>query len=86
MQNDISIDKLHRFDPAKNLYAEVIDMTEPVELTVAIRNTLIAIGADIVGFGDISELLALRGFGGGVTICGKCIEVCPHTRRYIGTE
>ncbi len=25
-----------------------------------------------------------QGFGGeGVTICGKCIEVCPHTRRYI---
>jgi epoxyqueuosine reductase QueG len=26
---------------------------------------------------------ARRGFGGDVTICGKCIEVCPHTRRYI---
>jgi epoxyqueuosine reductase QueG len=22
------------------------------------------------------------GFGGAVTICGKCIEVCPYTRRY----
>ena len=27
---------------------------------------------------------AEQGFGGkAVTICGKCIEVCPHTRRYI---
>lgn len=26
---------------------------------------------------------AARGFGGGATICGKCIEVCPHTRRYL---
>ena len=26
---------------------------------------------------------AKQGFGGGVTICGKCIEVCPHTQRYI---
>ena len=24
-----------------------------------------------------------RGFGGEITICGKCIEVCPHTRRFI---
>jgi epoxyqueuosine reductase QueG len=24
---------------------------------------------------------AFRGFGGGNTICGKCIEVCPYTRR-----
>lgn len=24
---------------------------------------------------------AERGFGGGNTICGKCIEVCPYTRR-----
>lgn len=24
---------------------------------------------------------SLRGFGGGDTICGKCIEVCPHTRK-----
>jgi len=23
-----------------------------------------------------------RGFGGEITICGKCIEVCPHTRKY----
>jgi len=26
---------------------------------------------------------AKRGFGGGATICGKCIEVCPWTRRYL---
>lgn len=25
-----------------------------------------------------------RGFGERVTICGKCIEVCPYTRRYLG--
>jgi len=25
------------------------------------------------------------GFGGGATICGKCIEVCPYTRKYLGT-
>ena len=26
------------------------------------------------------------GFGGGATICGKCIEVCPYTRRYLEME
>ena len=27
---------------------------------------------------------AKQGFGGeNITICGKCIEVCPHTRKYI---
>jgi len=25
---------------------------------------------------------ARQGFGGEMTICGKCIEVCPYTRRY----
>jgi epoxyqueuosine reductase QueG len=25
---------------------------------------------------------AKQGFGGDITICGKCIEVCPHTRRW----
>jgi len=25
---------------------------------------------------------AKSGFGGDMTICGKCIEICPHTRRY----
>ena len=25
---------------------------------------------------------SMRGFGGTITICGKCIEVCPYTRRY----
>ena len=24
---------------------------------------------------------SMQGFGGGITICGKCIEVCPYTRR-----
>ena len=28
---------------------------------------------------------AKQGFGGNITICGKCIEVCPHTQRYIYT-
>jgi epoxyqueuosine reductase QueG len=26
---------------------------------------------------------AKRGFGGGATICGKCIAVCPYTQRYL---
>jgi epoxyqueuosine reductase QueG len=26
---------------------------------------------------------ARRGFSGDITICGKCIEVCPHTQQYI---
>lgn len=26
---------------------------------------------------------AKQGFGGEITICGKCIEVCPYTRRYL---
>ena len=26
---------------------------------------------------------AMRGFGSDITICGKCIEVCPYTRRYL---
>ena len=26
---------------------------------------------------------AKQGFGGDITICGKCIEVCPYTQRYI---
>jgi len=25
---------------------------------------------------------ARQGFGGEMTICGKCIEICPYTRRY----
>ena len=27
---------------------------------------------------------AKLGFGGDITICGKCIAVCPYTRRYTG--
>jgi len=26
---------------------------------------------------------AKMGFNGDITICGKCIEICPHTRQYI---
>jgi epoxyqueuosine reductase QueG len=26
---------------------------------------------------------ARQSFGGDITLCGKCIEVCPHTRRYL---
>lgn len=26
---------------------------------------------------------AQQGFGGDITICGKCIEACPYTRQYI---
>lgn len=25
----------------------------------------------------------MKGFGEAMTICGKCIEICPHTQRYI---
>ena len=27
-----------------------------------------------------------QGFGGGATICGKCIEICPYTRRYTAPD
>ncbi|MDR3354021.1 MAG: 4Fe-4S dicluster domain-containing protein [Synergistaceae bacterium] len=29
---------------------------------------------------------ATLGFGGSVTICGKCIEVCPYTRRHLNDD
>ena len=29
---------------------------------------------------------AKQGFGGNTSICGKCIEICPHTQRYINSE
>jgi len=29
---------------------------------------------------------AKEGFGGNITICGKCIEVCPYTQRYINPK
>jgi len=29
---------------------------------------------------------AKQGFGGNITICGKCIEVCPYTRRYLNPK
>lgn len=28
---------------------------------------------------------AKQGFGGDITICGKCIEICPYTQRYINS-
>ena len=29
----------------------------------------------------VAKERAMRGFGGGNTVCGKCIEICPYTRR-----
>jgi epoxyqueuosine reductase QueG len=29
---------------------------------------------------------AQKGFGIEITQCGKCIEVCPYTRRYLNKE
>ncbi|MDR1321367.1 MAG: 4Fe-4S dicluster domain-containing protein [Gracilibacteraceae bacterium] len=29
---------------------------------------------------------SMRGFGAGITICGKCIEICPHTRKYLEAD
>jgi epoxyqueuosine reductase QueG len=29
---------------------------------------------------------SMQGFGGEATICGKCIEVCPYTRRYLNEK
>lgn len=26
------------------------------------------------------------GFGTAITLCGKCIEVCPYTQRYIASK
>jgi len=30
-----------------------------------------------------ARIRAKQGFGGNITICGKCIEICPYTRRYL---
>jgi epoxyqueuosine reductase len=30
-----------------------------------------------------ARMRALEGFGVEITLCGKCIEVCPYTRRYL---
>ena len=39
---------------------------------------------DAVACRTVARERAAQGFGGvGITICGKCIEVCPHTRRYL---
>jgi len=27
-----------------------------------------------------------QGFGGNITICGKCIEICPYTQRYLNLK
>ena len=32
---------------------------------------------------DTARARAMQGFGEEITICGKCIEVCPYTRRHI---
>jgi len=29
---------------------------------------------------------AKQGFGGDITICGKCIEICPYTQRYMNPK
>ena len=29
---------------------------------------------------------AMRGFGGSATVCGKCIEICPFTQRYLNSK
>jgi len=31
---------------------------------------------------DTARARAMQGFGGDITICGKCIEACPYTRRH----
>lgn len=36
---------------------------------------------DYLACRKVAQERALQGFGGGHTICGKCIEVCPHTRK-----
>lgn len=28
---------------------------------------------------------SIRGFGGGITVCGKCIELCPYAKRYMNS-
>lgn len=38
---------------------------------------------DAVKCRDTARERARRGFGGEVTICGKCIEICPYTQKYI---
>jgi len=32
---------------------------------------------------DTARARAMQGFGEEITICGKCIEVCPYTRRHM---
>jgi len=29
---------------------------------------------------------SMQGFGGNATICGKCIEICPYTQRYLNKK
>lgn len=35
---------------------------------------------------DTAHDRSKRGFGSSVSLCGKCIEVCPYTQRYIRCE
>jgi epoxyqueuosine reductase QueG len=32
---------------------------------------------------DTARARAMQGFGEEITICGKCIEVCPYTKKYM---
>lgn len=35
---------------------------------------------------ETAQERAMRGFGQRTSLCGKCIEVCPYTRRYINKK
>ena len=35
---------------------------------------------------EAAKARSLQSFGEALTICGKCIEVCPYTRRYLDSE
>jgi epoxyqueuosine reductase QueG len=41
---------------------------------------------DAVKCRHVARERAMRGFGGSATICGKCIEICPHTRKFLNDE
>ena len=41
---------------------------------------------DAVACRKVASERAIRGFGTEATICGKCIEICPYTRRYLNEE
>lgn len=35
---------------------------------------------------ETAQIRCLKGFGQRVDLCGKCIEVCPYTKRYINSK